>query len=125
MDHYGVYLGREEDVEIRRIDTFCKEQGIGRIGFLKLDIEGHEFRALQGASAMIDSGNIDCIQFEFGQCDIDSRTFFQDFYYLLKGNYTIYRILKNGLHEIRGYKETYELFRGTTNYLAIRKELAR
>ncbi len=124
MDHYGVYLSQEEDVEIKRIDAFCQEQGISRIGFLKLDVEGHEFKALQGASGMIGSGKIDCIQFEFGQCDIDSRTFLQDFYYLLKDDYAIYRILKNGLREVRGYKETYELFRGTTNYLAIRKELA-
>lgn len=121
MTHYQVALNKEETVEIKKIDTFCEEQKIDRINFLKLDIEGNEFKALEGAVPLLKAKKIDFIQFEFGQCDIDSRTFFQDFYYLLKDNYTIYRILKNGLYQITTYQETLELFRGTTNYLAVRK----
>lgn len=120
MAHYEVNLEKEEVVEIKKIDTFCQEQKIDRINFLKLDIEGHEFKALEGAGQLLKSKKIDFIQFEFGQCDIDSRTFFQDFYYLLKDNYRLYRILKNGLYPITDYNETAELFRGTTNYLAVK-----
>lgn len=69
---------------------------------------------------MICNNKIEVIQFEFGGCNIDSRTYFQDFYYLLKDNYKIYRILKNGLIEIKSYKEIYEIFI-TINYLAIKK----
>ena len=60
------------------------------------------------------------IQFEFGGCNIDYRTYFRDFYYLLKENYKIYRILKDGLFELKQYKESYEIFINV-NYLAIRK----
>lgn len=66
---------------------------------------------------MIDSGNIDFIQFEFGGCNIDSRTYFQDFYYFLKDNYDIYRIVKNGLRKIDRYSETCEVFLNS-NYIA-------
>lgn len=69
---------------------------------------------------MINDKRIDAIQFEFGGCNIDSRTFFQDFFYLLKDNYKIYRVLKDGLLEMPIYKETYEIFI-TINYLAIKK----
>ena len=64
--------------------------------------------------------NIDMIQSEFGGCNIDLRTFFQDFFYLLKDNYKIFRILKDGVMEMPTYKETYEIFM-TINYLAVRK----
>lgn len=75
---------------------------------------------MNGAKQMINDKRIDAIQFEFGGCNIDSRTFFQDFFYLLKDNYKIYRVLKDGLLEMPIYKETYEIFI-TINYLAIKK----
>ncbi len=66
---------------------------------------------------MLNERKIRFIQFEFGGTDIDSRVFFQDFYYLLKDNYSLYRIVKDGLVKIDGYKEKYEIF-DTINFLA-------
>ena len=63
---------------------------------------------------------IDFIQFEFGGCNIDSRTYFQDFFYHLQDNYKIYRILEDNIYELQTYKETYEIFI-TVNYLAVIK----
>ncbi len=34
--------------------------------FLKLDIEGHELAALQGAQKLLSRGAVDVIQFELG-----------------------------------------------------------
>ena len=56
------------------------------IDLLKLDVEGNELLALKGLSDSIEY--IKIIQFEFGGSNIDSRTYFQDFYYL-----TIYYFL--------------------------------
>ena len=53
-----------------------------------------------------------------GGANIDSRTFFQDFWYLLSGKYKIYRIIKNGLIEVKGYEESLEIFKNI-NFLAI------
>jgi hypothetical protein len=105
---------------MRTLDEYCREKNISRIDFLKLDVEGHELKALAGAKEMLSAGKIDRIQFEFGGCDIDSRSFFQDFFYLLQNRYDIFRILKNGLRPIKKYEETEEIFL-TTNFLAVKR----
>ena len=121
LNHFGVKMENKEIVEVETIDNFCSKNSIGRIDFLKLDAEGNEFLILKGAGNMINSGKIDFIQFEFGGCNIDSKTYFQDFYYLLNPRYQIYRILKDGLFPIKKYRETNEIFL-TTNYLAAKKQ---
>lgn len=120
LEHFGISMDKNEEIKLSTIDDYCEINNIDRIHFLKLDIEGHEIKALNGAAKMISSRKIDVIQFEFGGCNIDSRTYFQDFYYLLKDNYQIYRVLKDGLREIQTYKEIHEIFI-TINYLAIKK----
>lgn len=119
LDHFHINLNQKEQIRVNSLDSFCQEHGIGHIHFLKLDIEGFELSALKGAKSMIDNDAVDYIQFEFGGCNIDSRTYFQDFYYLLQPKYQLYRIIKNGLYPIQKYRETQEIFI-TTNYLAER-----
>ncbi|MCK5059864.1 MAG: FkbM family methyltransferase [Candidatus Pacebacteria bacterium] len=118
LGHFDLSLSEQEQVNLTTIDDFCKEHNIQRIHLLKLDVEGHELKVLKGAEKMFPY--IDCIQFEFGGCDIDSRTFFQDFWYLLNKKYSIYRVTRWGLQEIKKYKETDEIFM-TSNYLAVKK----
>lgn len=120
LDHFNVVMDKKEIVELRTLDSFCREQKIHRIHFLKLDVEGNEIKVLEGAKQLLGAGLIDFIQFEFGGCNIDSRTYFQDFFYLLKDQFKIYRIVRDGLFEITQYKEMYEAF-ATTNYLAEKK----
>jgi len=117
LEHFNINMDKTEAIEIQTIDEFCRENNIAEIDFLKLDIEGHELSALKGADQMIRNRKIKFIQFEFGGCNIDSRTYFQDYWYLLNKNYIVYRIVKDGLCPINSYKETYELF-STINYLA-------
>lgn len=120
IDQYGIKLDQTESIKLTTIDLFCKTNTIDRIHFLKLDIEGHELNALMGAKNMIKHGKIDFIQFEFGGCNIDSRTYFRDFFNLLHSNYKIYRVLKNGIRELPAYDVSLEIFT-TVNYLAIKR----
>jgi len=122
LEHFSIQMNQVEDIELQTIDAFCLKNDIHHIDFLKMDVEGHEIKVLNGAIDMITNGRIDFIQFEFGGCNIDSKTFFQDFYYLLKEKYKIYRILKDELYEIESYNERLEIF-VTANYLAEKKTL--
>lgn len=124
LDHVGLHPDLVEEVHLDTIDLFCADHDIGRIHFLKMDVEGHELAVLQGASKMVASDRIDCIQFEFGGCNIDSRTYFQDFYTLLCEKYDLYRVLHRGVRPIRTYAESQEIFT-TTNFFASHKTLSR
>jgi len=118
--HHQIEMNKTEEINIKAIDSFVIEKQIDKIDLLKLDVEGHELKVLEGAKNILASGKINFIQFEFGGCNIDSRTYFRDFYNLLHKQYKIYRILKDGLQELKSYKESYETFY-TTNYLAEKK----
>ncbi len=121
LDHFDIDMNKYEEVIVSTLDTFCKENMTENIDFLKLDVEGHELEVLKGAKYLLENNKIKFIQFEFGGANIDSRTFFQDFYYLLSEKYHIYRILIDGLQKIDNYDERYEVF-NSINYLAERKE---
>lgn len=106
-----------EKVKIQTIDNFCKKNNIKNITFLKLDVEGHELACLKGAKEMLP--NIKYIQFEFSVGSRDARVYFRDIFDFLS-DYIIYRILKDGLYEIKSPEKITELL-FTTNYLAVRK----
>lgn len=121
LDHFNLKLDKEEEIQVETLDGFCRKNNIMHIHLLKMDVEGHELSVLRGAENMMSSDSIDFIQFEFGGSNIDSRTYFQDFFYLLSPNYHLYRIVKDGIFPISRYDETLEIFM-TTNFLAKRKD---
>ena len=126
MYHAGPILENDrfelEEIEVKRLDDFCSMNGIPKIHFLKIDVEGNEVKVLEGAKHMLENNSIDFIQFEFGPKNVDSRTFLKDFYVLLEPNYKIYRILRNGLRALMPYHQDYEaFFHG--NYLAVSNKI--
>lgn len=122
LDHYGIKMDLSETVKISTVDDYCREHRIERIGLLKIDVEGHELDVLNGAEKMFQKSAIDLVTFEFGGTDIDTRTFFQDFFYFFKDHrMQIARIAPNGhLCELPSYGERLEQFRAT-NFLSYRR----
>ena len=116
-----VEVSDTEKIEVRTLDSFCAAEGIKRIDYLKLDVEGHELAVLRGAQAMLDRRAISMIQFEFGPANIYSRTYFYDFWSMLSGSYDLFRIVPGGVVPITYYGEHLEVFL-TTNYFALRKQ---
>lgn len=110
-----------ETITIRTLDGVAAEMGIDRIDLLKIDVEGHELRVLEGARGLLEKQAIRFIQFEFNETNIDSRTFFRDFFNLLDPRYRIFRIVRDGLSPIPAYSPRHELFVGAINYLAERR----
>ena len=72
---------------------------------------------------MFSKNAIDIVTFEFGGCNIDTRTFFQDFwYFFVDVNMKLFRISPAGyLVHIQSYKESDEQYR-TTNYIATKSD---
>lgn len=122
LDYFNMEFSKSEEVSIETLDTYCKKNNIDHIDFLKLDIEGNELRALRGGERLLKKKRIYAIQIEFGGCNIDSRTYFRDFWNLLHEDYYAYRILKNGIWKITNYTEKLECF-CNTNYFFVLKEL--
>lgn len=123
LEHTTIDFSKKEKVTLNTLDAFCKENNISTIDFLKTDVEGHELKVFEGAEQLLSNKGIRIIQFEFGGCNIDSRTFFKDFYLLLQPDYHLFRIVKNGLVPLPRYTEDYEIFK-SSNFLAILKEEA-
>tara|TARA_B100000989_G_C19461950_1_gene436627 strand:+ start:126 stop:905 length:780 start_codon:yes stop_codon:yes gene_type:complete len=118
LDHFDKEMDHEEDVDLIRFDEYW-DTNSKIIDYVKIDVEGHELDVLEGFGKLIFKTKL--IQFEFGGCNIDTRTYFQDFwYFFLQRNFIIYRITPRGYLRIHSYKEKYEFFR-TTNYIALNK----
>ena len=117
---HDIVFNKSEEVTIDTIDNFCEENKIEYIDLLKIDVEGHELDVLNGATSIFEKTKI--VMFEFGGCNIDTRTYFKDFYkFFLEKDMILYRITPSGyLHRIEQYKELYEQFT-TTNFVAKRE----
>lgn len=118
LDHRGNDFDVAESVTTIVFDQYWNDT-LGRrpIDLFKLDIEGHELDALQGSVEALEHTKL--VQFEFGGCNIDTRTFFQDFWYFFtEREFSLYRITPAGLARIEKYRERDEFF-STTNYLAV------
>jgi FkbM family methyltransferase len=108
------------EVDVVTIDGVMASRHLDFVDFLKMDIEGHELRALEGARKALEEKRIGALSFEFGSGNINSRTFFRDLWELLtKRGLRIWRITPGGrLLALEDYYEDCEYFRGATNYFA-------
>jgi methyltransferase, FkbM family len=121
LEHRGYdwEMNEIEEVNLIRFDNYWDENKY--IDFVKIDVEGHELEVLQGFGNLIKITKL--IQFEFGGCNIDTRTFFQDFWYFFQEmNFLIYRITPRGWSLIEFYSPREENFM-TTNYETVNQNV--
>ena len=109
-----------EKVKFISLKKYISQNKIKKIDLLKLDVEGFELDCILSAEKFIK--NINVIQFEFGGCNIETKTFFRDFWiFFSKNNFDLYRISPFSLVKLSRYSEKYENFL-TTNFLAINRK---
>ena len=111
-----VPIVKTEIVEAITLDSFCQENSINTIDYLKLDVEGAESDALLGAVGLLSRKAIRFIQFEISQNMLKglNRQAKDTFDILKQSGYECHRILENGNigEQIINSKSFYE------NYIA-------
>jgi FkbM family methyltransferase len=117
LQHFDIEFEHSEVIDTIRFDDYWKSTLESReLDIVKMDVEGHELHVLEGFGDAVRATKV--IQFEFGGCNIDTRTYFQDFWYFFKQYaFEIFRIGPFGLERIDQYREIDEHFL-TTNYIA-------
>ncbi|CAN2171424.1 fkbM_fam, methyltransferase, FkbM family [Candidatus Nanopelagicaceae bacterium] len=116
LEHFGIEFEENEEITIHRLESWCTENRV-HPDLIKIDVEGHELDVLNSGRSVISNSAV--VQFEFGGCNIDTRTFFQDFWHFFNDmGFSLYRITPTGPKKVSRYSEHDETFR-TTNYLAI------
>ena len=120
--YFGAMRFRPVPVTTITIDDYVAEHAVRRVDFMKVDTEGHDLSVLRGARRALEDGTIRALSFEFGSGNVNSRTFFRDFWDLLTPcGYRLARVLPSGrLLSVRQYYEDCEYFRGVSNYVAAR-----
>ncbi|WP_244458208.1 FkbM family methyltransferase [Roseomonas fluvialis] len=109
-------------VRIAKLDTIARERGIGHVGLLKIDTEGHELAVLRGAAGLIAARAIDVIQFEFNEMNVVSRVFMKDFFDLLP-DYRIFRLLPDGAIPFDAYDARFMEIFAFQNIACVRRDL--
>ncbi|MDH3660454.1 MAG: FkbM family methyltransferase [Alphaproteobacteria bacterium] len=119
--HYGMTFSELAAVPMTTVDRFMERRGIDHVDFMKLDIEGHELAALEGAEIALSEGRIGALSFEMGGCNIDARTYLKDFWsFLHPRGFRLFIVNPlDGLHPIDSYHEAHENFL-TANFVAAR-----
>ena len=120
LAHRGLAFRAQETVPVIRFEDYWST-ALGRrpLDIVKIDIEGFELPALRGFGAALEATSV--LQFEFGGCNIDTRTYFRDFWqFFQQRGFTLYRITPFGLDRLTRYRESDEFF-STTNYVARRQ----
>ena len=122
LTHFGLKLDYTEEVRVIRFENYWSDVLKERpIDIAKLDIEGFELNALRGFGRALHKTRV--IQFEFGGCNIDSKTTFQDFFYFFKDEgFSLYRIAPIGIELLDRYREADEYYL-TTNFIAVNNKI--
>ena len=120
LRHTNIKFDLSQEIDVIRFDKYWNK-GSSVIDYVKIDVEGHELDVLEGFGLYIN--NVRLIQFEFGPSNIDTRTYFRDFWYFFsENNFLIYRMTPLGNVLINAYEREKEEKFFFTNFIDINKK---
>jgi len=109
---------KSERVKMLTGQEYVANSKTKKINLLKIDVEGHELKVLNGFGDFLDAKNIDFIQFEYGGSSLDSHTTLKEIYGLLESRgFVLGRLLRDRI-ELRKYRSLMENY-DYSNYIAI------
>jgi len=115
---FGIGEPKMISVSMTTLDDYCQKQEVGRIGFLKIDVEGHEAAVMRGAARLLCHRAIDFIQFEYGECFADAGiTLKEVFCFLLGHGFSIAKVSSGEMKFQNQFHPEQEDYRHC-NYLA-------
>jgi FkbM family methyltransferase len=119
MQLHDEYYSQEIQCNARTAAAYLKEKAIESVDFLKIDVEGMEFKVIQGFADRIK--NVRVVQFEYGIFNIASHDLLSDFcWYLKRNGFVVGKIFPKCVNFFE-YHFNMENFHGS-NYLAVRNE---
>lgn len=98
LEKYGIHTEKpiRKEISCTSIDDYCKNNNIDHIDLLKIDVEGAELKALEGARQMFLDKKIKCCVFEFGQTVFDMNNSVNDYINFFNSvNYKVSNIFSN------------------------------
>jgi FkbM family methyltransferase len=118
------HLGSVEQaitVEVLELDQLVCLQSISKINFLKVDVEGGELEALEGAQALLSSGSIDYIQLEYSHLWLAAGASLSRLMVMIASwDYDLYQIYPASLRSVPSWHPALDDFQ-LKNYLLVRK----
>jgi FkbM family methyltransferase len=110
----------QNEIEVKTLDSYCNENNINKIDFLKIDTEGFETNVIIGSKNMIDNNKINKIQLEHGS--IHSIIMGASLYNFKKlmPNLKIFHIKQNGVSAIK-YNTNMEIYFNSNYYFELKK----
>ena len=110
----------EETILLTTLDTYLADRRIGHVDLLKIDVEGHELKVLEGATSTIEKGRVSVIHFEYGSCFLDSGAKLEQIYGLLSRNgYEFFRLLPYGKIRVKEFHSRLENYK-YSNWVAMK-----
>ena len=89
-------------VECVKLSSFIRKYSINEIDLIKIDVEGHEYKVLQGLFDQVVSFNVKFIQIESHNDDLYRNSNSDSIERLLARNgFYIYKSIKHGFGDIR------------------------
>jgi FkbM family methyltransferase len=117
MPRHAEHRATRFQAQLLKGDTYAAQHGLARIDFVKIDVEGAEHLVIRGFHDTIESGRLDCIQFEYGAFSLQTRVLLADYYDLLGSRYWIGKIYPTHV-EFKDYDWRMESFR-FVNFLCV------
>lgn len=119
-ERVGLSILEKQASEFITIDSYIKRNNIDVVDFIKVDVEGHEVKVIEGAQNTIANDKIKCIMFEYGKTFYDANAKLEEVFNYLSNSFNIYRLTPWGKIKIKKFSVKLENYQ-YSNYVCLNK----